>query len=405
MTNSASSIHFDESTLQLSLYSRRGRIDQVELAYPEPVHFHAIEGDNRIAAALSAHQALFSASGTHFTRQVAALEACEQAQGIAVSHRQRFARQLLVLAENAREHCRQILLVWPRLTGDSERIATAETLFAGFADWPQRLCCKLYVETLPLQTEEDHLSPQVGELENLFEEFAHLLDSVLGIPLWDWENIEDADALERWIAANDSIAALALREVERRSWSSLGANPVRPLEDIEPALLGYYLSSAQAQDFIRAPTWRGAPRETSVFTHQRWHPLLRYLEPRYGNGLLPHMLARLLDLAWISNGLCGSLEHLCGEAETPLQIGQDRGEGIAQIETANGRLIHWVKQADGKIQAWQTIPPYHWNLHPRGALIQGLIGLPWENETELQQRLELWSNALAVDLTPRLVLR
>src|SRR3546814_14795102 len=52
------------------------------------------------------------------------------------------------------------------------------------------------------------------------------------------------------------------------------------------------------------------------------------------------------------------------------------GSGCAVAETVRGPLAYWVRLAAGRIADLRSVAPTAWVLHPRGALVRWLPGLP-----------------------------
>jgi Ni,Fe-hydrogenase I large subunit len=126
-------------------------------------------------------------------------------------------------------------------------------------------------------------------------------------------------------------------------------------------------------EFIARPKWQGQCHETSALARQAGQPLLQAVMERHGAGLLARALARLLDL-------CCLLQPASQEGIDHGQLPE--GIGIGQVESARGRLLHWLQYQDGLVLDYQVLAPTEWNCHPEGALAQGLINLG-EAEAEI----------------------
>ena len=74
--------------------------------------------------------------------------------------------------------------------------------------------------------------------------------------------------------------------------------------------------------------------------------------------------------------------------------GRSVGSGIAQVEAARGRLIHWLRQRDGRISDYRIVAPTEWNFHPRGVLTHSLRGLRDSNELSLYQQTDWLVHAI-----------
>jgi len=101
---------------------------------------------------------------------------------------------------------------------------------------------------------------------------------------------------------------------------------------------------------------------------------------------LPRLLARLFELVDVV-GQIGRLVEQVAPAGAGADLSRADGSGIAQVEAARGRLVHWLRIVDGKIADYRILAPTEWNFHPRGALAQGLLSLPVDDRLPQLARL------------------
>jgi Ni,Fe-hydrogenase I large subunit len=62
---------------------------------------------------------------------------------------------------------------------------------------------------------------------------------------------------------------------------------------------------------------------------------------------------------------------------------------IAEVETARGRLIHYVRLDGDRVADLHVLAPTEWNFHPRGAAATGLERLSAATDEELQRKAAL----------------
>ena len=70
------------------------------------------------------------------------------------------------------------------------------------------------------------------------------------------------------------------------------------------------------------------------------------------------------------------------------------GVGIAQVEAARGRLIHFVETEERHVRRYQIVAPTEWNFHPDGVLVRGLTGLPVDGPEAALRTAELFVHAV-----------
>ena len=157
--------------------------------------------------------------------------------------------------------------------------------------------------------------------------------------------------------------------------------PDLPEESLEPGLTG-----ACADGFTATPEWEGQPRETGALEREAGRPLIASLVRQNGNGLLPRLVARLSELASVPNRVEAILARI--EAAAPASMpAEPNGTGLAQVEAARGRLVHWVRLEGGQVADHRILAPTEWNFHPRGVLASGLLTLPAGPDIERLARL------------------
>jgi hypothetical protein len=301
----------------------------------------------------------------------AAVQAIEQAVGVTVAPAHAAARELLVLAETAREHLFRILLgwsTWLSLPPAGPRLAALGRMRSA---WSQAL----YPDGDAFRPGGGRLQPDNAALDTALQEAESLVDLALGIAHAEWSAIADEGALVRWAGSSDAVAARMVRHVCDAGLASLGRCDVALLPPLSDAVLGGQMLADDAGRFIAAPTWNDSPRETSALQRRADAPLIRALTAGYANGLLTRQSARLDELVATLARMAELVANLAperpGEAASP-----DSGQGIAQVEAARGRLAHAVVLERGEVVDYRILAPTEWNFHPGGPLARGLVDMP-----------------------------
>ena len=63
------------------------------------------------------------------------------------------------------------------------------------------------------------------------------------------------------------------------------------------------------------------------------------------------------------------------------------GEGFAALESPRGRLYHWLQaSAERQVAAYAILAPTEWNFHPRGPLLEALVGAEIGTGEEARRR-------------------
>lgn len=238
----------------------------------------------------------------------------------------------MVLAENAREHLLRIMIGWTN----------------GAIDIPVAPVMSLVGQMKDALADND-VALVSGQLQELLK--VH----VFGMDPQTFLRLE----FDHWLATVDTSVARFCQKIIASDWQAIGCTTPSFLPDLPTKQL-----SARMLDetYCLAPDWLGAPCETGPLARQNNHPMIAKLVNEHGNGLLPRLVARLVDLAQIPQQMLA--------ANTA-----KRQDGMGVVETARGRLIHAAKVSDGVIQSYQIVAPTEWNFHPSGVAAQALRGL------------------------------
>jgi coenzyme F420-reducing hydrogenase alpha subunit len=294
-----------------------------------------------------------------FAQGSAAARACEMAMAAEPAGARDNRRRFLVMAEAAREHLQRLLLASPDILGETPTVgdlAALRALMQGLracaaagskADW-SRAAAAVVSSLRGLSRDAIHFNPTLADPE----------DAVAAFLAW----VEEADCMAARLCRR--IVAIARADVAD---DAVDALPVLDSEVLAARLLG-----EGGAAFAAHPTWDGRARETTAFSRNRAAPLVAGLEVRYGDGVLTRLAARQVEIATLAL----QIEALAAEADfgdaedAPFALAEGRrddGVGIAQIETARGRLIHAVRLANGLIAEYRILAPTEWNFHPDGA--------------------------------------
>ncbi len=378
-----------EGGLSITLRCAQGRVDGVGIGSTRPLQTPRIFVGKSVEQLLSTLPLLYSVCGT--AQACAAVEACEQAMGLSPDRHRSRARYLLVWFETAKEHLWRILLDWPGFLGEAARaeaVAEATALMAKF-----RLA--LFPENEPFLPGRMAFGRDVDALGSIVDEFEALLNrQVFEQPVEQWLSLNGEQGLERWILQCRSPAARLLDYVMEQQWSSLGQCDIGALPELGVLELEKRMLGSDVDAFIQAPSWQGACFETDPFTRQMAHPMIAALISNHGNGLLPRLAARLVELASIPGYLRSGLEMLDRKMQNRDSVRTMPGTGIAQVEAARGRLVHRVELDGDRVQRYQVLAPTEWNFHPQGVLAQGLKGLAVRDKAVLRRQTELLINAI-----------
>lgn len=318
----------------------------------------------------------------------AAAKACERALGLEVDAETRCVRALLVLIETLREHLVRAAMDWPRFLGEEPQRADLLDVM--------RLCERLRSEIDPQRKALSfgataHLD--AAKLAPCIDEAARLIERlVLGEAIEVWHQRRTSAALAEWAQGRATAAQRLIASVCARGWAIVGEAPVRFLPQMPDGDLIERLLGDDAEAFTAAPTWNDAPHETGALARQAESTLIEDLARASGYGLLIRLAARLIEIVDLP-GVMAALADGCEGPEGSRPESQTPGYGLAQVETARGRLVHGVEIEDGIVRRYAILAPTEWNFHADGCAAHGLADIAGR-EADRHQLAELFINAI-----------
>jgi len=318
----------------------------------------------------------------------ASLLALNRARAQPLNQHVEIARAMLVLTETVREHLFRICIDWPQLFGvplDSKVLPSISQLLAGMTN--------CLFDPAGAFSNHSILVMHHSAFQMLLSDIEKLIESQLSSgPLQQWLSMKDFEGVAAWARKRQTLAACAIDHVIQQGWSGYGQSPVSGLPQIQPDQLIYKLKNDNANGFIQSPSWQGEVRETSALTRQHFHHLVQSLMNEFGNGLLPRMMARLVELALLPS----RIEALAGRLEANERSRAMPADGLAQVEAARGRLVHYAEVENDRVTDYRILAPTEWNFHPQGVMALSLRQLMQETSTDqpLEQIAKCLINAI-----------
>ncbi len=219
------------------------------------------------------------------------------------------------------------------------------------------------------------LDPDRAQAESLVGDLRALLARVTGDDGLAWAGLVDAAGLHDWVGSGEALAQRMLASLVAQGHDRLGRSAVGLLPVLPDVALAAELGGPAADDFVARPGWQGESGETGALQREAATPLVADLLRQRGNDLLTRLVARLAELHRVIARLESGLADLAAAPPGGQPLRGD-GEGLAQVDAARGVLVHWLRLEGGAVAGHRILAPTEWNFHPRGALAQGLVGLP-----------------------------
>lgn len=322
-------------------------------------------------------------------QSVAAVRAAERALGLAAGTRVQQHRDMLLVMETLREHLWRFFIDWPRclgLGGDAQ----------AFAPLNQKL--------LQLAEALNHNKQLTGK-PGLTDRDAEFSTSFAR----DWQKLRPAllrsvfgremDARSQlYTLDGDSAAGSLVQYLIELGYAGTGQHRLDPLPTLPDRELMAILSGKASESFACFPQWDGHCYETGAHARLARHPLTRTQNALHGDGAASRMTARLAEIMTLSERIdagCAGASLLLPRSSgyQPDRIAERRGGklscGMAQVEAARGRLLHYLETEGEIVTRYRIVAPTEWNFHPDGILGKMLSSLPAAEDDELLRQARL----------------
>ena len=353
-----------EGRLQLVVGISDGVVADVSIGSTRAVGACSILHGRSVVEALRAIPAVFSICGT--AQVHAGMAACEEALGQPLSGAQQAARNLLLMAETAREHCWRVALDWPKLVGQPPDVKTLGALRGALGG----ITSGLFPDHQWIRPGGGRLRVDGQGLDGALGSFSQVLGQSF---LAGWESVTDVDTLRDWAEGGDTPAADLVRQVLSLGLAGFGGGSVGLMDPPDLAAIEAALAGDSDGSFVLRPHLEGVVHETGPLARMRAHPVVLPVLEQFGNGLLARLVARLVELGEISLDMRRALPHLSDHEGDGFDCGGS-GVGVAAVEAARGMLVHRVELEKGSVRRYQILAPTEWNFHPEGPLVEGLRG-------------------------------
>lgn len=375
-----------EGSIELALHWNGSIVDRVAIRSSRPLAASQLLEAKTPAAAESLVPMLFTLCGRAQT--VAAAGAVEAAQACPPAPAVARRRELLVAAECIHEYLWRVALDWPALHGEAADVSQ----FAVIRRSLQSVLGRTGLRPRWWHSAWD--DAMADEWRSAAADVtAFLTQKVYGMAPGDWLELQTLSEFERWLGAAATQPARLLRLIWHAPSSGSSASARLPW--LGTAALAREIAPRVARDprFARAPEWGGRPAETGALARNEDEALVRAALSDRGNSVAVRLLARLHELAQLTQRIDKLLrgEPLAAWIR-PVDAGL--GAGCCAVETARGMLLHYVEIAAGRITRYRIVAPTEWNFHPQGAFAAGMQGYAAGGAAQIERAARLLAHAL-----------
>ena len=384
-----------EGGLIIDVHWNGQSIDEVDLTSVRPLQLVQLLRGKTATEGIKLLGMMYRVCGV--AQRFAGLSAWRRTCDVTVPEAFQRAQQLLLKTESLREHLWQVLVVWPKLLGETPKQNPSLLLLSRMVSEVEQA---LFAKGLSM-TPAASLAIQSEILRQILQDVQLLVeDQISGIPMEQWLAMNSASDLFEWSKQVSGPAARMIAYIKKQEYFSLGNNSEKEIKSLpmlaEDRLIEKFTTDS-CEEFVTQPLWQGQCFETGVFSRQSNQTLVSAAEKAYGKGLLVRILARLVELLLLMKEIKQGAEDLTGLANITAPLPADSrqtGQGLAMIEAARGRLIHWMELEQGVISDYAIVAPTEWNFHPQGIAAAGIKNLYASDEQQLKHQIALWINAI-----------
>ncbi|OGH03220.1 MAG: hypothetical protein A2600_08315 [Candidatus Lambdaproteobacteria bacterium RIFOXYD1_FULL_56_27] len=369
-----------DDSFELVLYQNLGQVTRAVLHSKRPLEIQNLLVGRGPEEVLELLARLYPIGGK--AQVFAALLALEEAYGLHPNPYHHKARALLVHFENLAQTWVRVEQDWAKLLGNPAPVLPPVGLLE------ERLTRALYGDHPPFFFGDFTPKADVRVIgEVALEARTGLEERLLGTSLdlfLKWTQGQWA----QWLENDSALGARVLRYYRQLPALKNPLVPILPWASEQE--WHKVLSSADAVGMLYHPVLAGKPQETGAFARTEKSPLLQAYLKTNPNLAVSRVLARLVDLGQSLKFLSQGLEI----AVASTGVSKKSGLGLAQVESARGRLVHRLRVEADKILQYQIISPQQWNLCPKGVFLQALVGVKGSDKPGLARLARAWSKAL-----------
>jgi hypothetical protein len=376
-----------EGSLALRVELADGRIARVAIDGRRPVQAARVLEGRPAESALATLPFLYRLCGT--AQSVAGLRAVEAAFDCGPGPAGCAARSLLVALEALEQSLWRILLDWPRCLGDRPDERALKRFRVQLAALRSGVFCDSHWRRLGGAA----VNGSTGALAEAVESLGRDVDALVFGGARGDAALQSRGDFEQWVRDGRSPTGAVFEWVASQRLGGFGGAGVEPANGFDDGYLADRLAHDDAWEFCGLPDHHGEVRQTGALARLSSTPLVQELHSEYGFGLATQLGARLLEVTALLADIREQIPALAPEP-TPALPAIHTGRALASVDTARGRLFHWVDVRDGRIARYRTLAPTEWNFHPCGPLARGLAGEPAQDAALTRRAVDLLVTAV-----------
>jgi len=366
-----------EGEIKITVAGNSGMVETVSITSTRPLHITQLFKDKSIETVADLINTLYHLCNT--AHRFSYFRLLDNSGVISLSKNEISAYQLLLDLETIREHCFSISTKW-RHGADNAIDSNIVKLLTILKE----INTTLFTGSDPLSLMDKELQA-FSSIDKLIVKLENQIELLLiGDQSEDVYPFLDYDSFNNWLQKSDSQSAIFLNSLKE---NNLGDVEAFHLPDLDLKSVGKLM---QNTGFIKQPTYQNTIYESTPYSRQSNHKLIKQLFSIYGNGLFTRAVAQLLEVFELLNNIKSSYTNIEFEKISyDIQPFSAESKSLVQLEAARGRLFHQIFAEDGKIKSYQILAPTEWNFHPQGVLSRMIETVKYKSEQDLVNQIKL----------------
>jgi coenzyme F420-reducing hydrogenase alpha subunit len=374
-----------EGEIKISVIVRAGQVESVSITSTRPLHITRLFAGKSIDSVADIMNALYQLCNT--AHRFAFLRLLDESAVIKLSQNEIQAYKLLLDLETIREHCFSISSKWSQDSGNS-----VDTNIINLLVILKEINSTLFANTDPLSLADKELQ-SFNSIDKLIIKLEQQLQNLL---IGSENNAESIftgiDSFNNWLRYGESKSVTFLNYLQQHQLSKIGDVEVSHLPDLDLQEVSVLLNN---DAYIQRPSYQNVTYETTPYSRQSRHQLIKQLVNIHGNGVLTRAVAQLLEIFELLNKVKHDYRDIESEnISYSIQLPVLETRALVQLEAARGRLVHQLSIEDEKIKTYQILAPTEWNFHPEGVLNHMIESLSFTDKEDLIKKIKLLVNAI-----------
>jgi coenzyme F420-reducing hydrogenase alpha subunit len=315
------------------------------------------------------------------------LRLLDESTVIKLSQNEIKAYELLLDLETIREHCFSIASKWNQ---DAE--GTVNSNIINLLSTLKEINATLFLNTDPLSLVDKELQA-FDSIEILTLKLEQQLQNLLlGFKCNAESVFKDMNSFNNWLKVGKSQGATFLNYLLQHQLNKIGNIEAFHLPDLDPKNISDFLYN---DAYIQQPNYQDITYETTPYSRQSNHQLIKQLVNINGNGVFTRAASQLLEVFELLNKVKCNYRNIETEIISyNFQFPVLETSALVQLEAARGRLVHQLSIKDEKIKSYQILAPTEWNFHPEGVLNHMIRSLNFTDKEDLISKVKLLVNAV-----------